>query len=171
MIAALIAAAVAAATPTPDYGIAEGQCRPHETGPAAVVTVEGLRDRTGKLRLELYSPVDGEFGGDDRDLVRDGKVFRRAVMPIPASGPVEMCIRAPHAGEWALILIHERAGRKKFDPFMDGAGFSGNPRVGKKKPPAAEARIEIGRGPTPTAIRLNYLHGLFQFGPIKDPVT
>ena len=171
LAAVLLAAAPAAAAPLPDYGIAEGQCRPHETGPAVVATVTGLKDRHGRLRLELYAPVEGEFGGDDRDLVNAGKVFRRVVLAVPAGGPVEMCIRAPRAGEWALILIHERSGKKKFDPFNDGAGFSGNPRVGKKKPPVEAARIAIGPGLTPITIRMNYYHGFLQFGPIKDPVT
>ncbi len=170
VVAALVAGG-AAAQPAPDYGIADGQCRAHETGPAAMVTVTGLKDRTGLLRLELYSPVEGEFGGDDRDLVQNGKVFRRAVTSVPATGAVELCIRAPRAGRWSLLLIHARAGTKKFDKFRDGAGFGGNPRVGLGKPKAEAVAVTIGSGPTPISIRMNYLHGILNFGPIKDPVT
>ena len=167
----LVALALAAANPlpsapVPDYGIAEGQCRPHEAGPAIVATATGLKDRKGTLRLELYAPVEGEFLGDDRDLVRDGKVFRRTVLPVPASGAVELCIRAPRAGDYALALIHDRAGKKKFSLTSDGIGFSGNPKLHGSKPHADEARIAIGPGVTPIGIRLNYLHGLLQFGPL-----
>ncbi len=171
MIALLIAAAVAGAmpeAPVPDYGIAEGQCRAHEPGPAVLVMAEGLKDRTGTLRLELYSPVEGEFLADDRDLVRDGKVFRRAVAPVPAAGPVELCVRAPHAGHWALALIHDRAGAKKFKLSSDGIGFSANPRLGLSKPKAEAAEIAIGGGVTKIAIRLNYRRGLLSFGPIDE---
>ncbi len=177
MIALLVAAAVAAAAggnwpeaPVPDYGIAEGQCRAHESGPAIVATATGLKDRHGTLRLELYAPVEGEFLADDRDLVRDGKVFRRAVIPVPASGPVELCVRVPHPGDWALALIHDRGGSKKFKLSTDGIGFSGNPHLGLSKPKAEAAEIAAGPGVTRINIRLNYRHGLLSFGPIDDPV-
>ena len=156
------------AAPVPDYGIAEGQCRPNERGPAIVATAVGLKDRRGSLRLELYAPVEGEFLGDDRDLVRDGKVFRRSVLTVPASGPVELCIRAPKAGDWALALIHDRAGTKKFKLSTDGIGFSGNPHLGLTKPKAEVATIAIGPGVTRIGIRLNYRHGLLSFGPLDD---
>ena len=168
ILALLAAAALQAAAPVPDYGIAEGQCRPNEKGPAIVATATGLKDRTGTLRLELYAPIEGEFLGDDRDLVRDGKVFRRTVLPVPAAGPAELCIRAPHAGEWALALIHDRAGSKKFKLSSDGIGFSGNPHLGLSKPKAEAATVAIGPGVTKISIRLNYRHGLLSFGPLDD---
>lgn len=168
MIAALIAAAVAAATPVPDYGIADGQCRAKESGPAVLVTALGLKDRAGKLRLELFAPNDAEFLADDRDLVDAGKVFRRSVILVPAEGPVELCVRAPHAGTWSLALVHDRAGLKKFKLSSDGIGFGGNPHLGLAKPHAEAAEVEIGPGVTRTSIRLNYRRGLFAFGPIDD---
>ncbi len=170
MILLLAAAAAAVAVaPVPDYGIAEGQCRPNEKGPAVVATAVGLKDRKGTLRLELYAPVEGEFLGDDRDLVRDGKVFRRAVLPVPASGPVELCIRAPKAGDWALALIHDRAGSKKFKLSSDGIGFSGNPHLGMSKPKAESAEVAVGPGVTHINIVLNYRRGLLPFfGPIAE---
>lgn len=173
MIVVALAAALAAANPlpsapVPDYGIVEGQCHPHEAGPSIVVTAVGLKDRTGTMRLELYAPVDGEFLGDDRDLVRDGKVFRRTLLAVPASGPVDLCIRAPRPGEWALALIHDRTGSKKFKLSSDGIGFSGNPRLGLSKPKADVATIAVGPGVNRISIRLNYRHGLLSFGPLDD---
>jgi uncharacterized protein (DUF2141 family) len=173
MIAVLAAAILASATampeaPVPDYGIAEGMCRPHEKGPALLVTAAGLKDRTGKLRVELYAPNDAEFLADDRDLVRDGKVFRRTVIDVPAAGAVELCVRAPHTGTWSVALIHDRAGAKKFRLSSDGIGFGGNPHLGLSKPHAEVSEIDVGPGVTRSAIRLNYRHGLFSFGPIED---
>jgi len=154
--------------PVPDYGIADGECRKNERGPAIVATAVGLKDRSGTLRLELYSAVDGEWLDDDRELVRDGKVFRRAVMPVPATGPVELCVRAPHAGQWALALVHDRAGSKKFKLSTDGIGFSANPHLGFAKPRAQSAAIAAGAGLTRIAVRLNYRKGLLSFGPLDD---
>lgn len=171
MIALLVAAVTAAAAPVPDYGVVEGQCRPHEKGPALIVTAAGLKDRSGRLRLELYAEKEGEFLADDRDLVRDGKVFRRAVLTVPAEGPVELCVRAPHAGTWSVALVHDRAGMKKFKLSSDGIGFGGNPRLGLSKPNAEAAEIDVGPGVTHAAIRLNYRRGLFSFGPLDGDDT
>lgn len=155
--------------PVPDYGIADGQCRAHDKAPEVVVNAVGLKDRHGTLRLELYAPVDGEWLKDDRDLVRDGKVFRRTVLPVPASGAVELCIRAPAAGSWSLALIHDRMARKKFSLSNDGIGFSGNPHLGLSQPKAEAAEVKVGPGVTRLDIRLNYRHGLFSFGPLDEP--
>lgn len=171
LLATIAAAAVHSlpAAPVPDYGIADGQCRSNERGPAIVATATGLKDRGGSMRLELFSPVEGEFLADDRDLVGDGKVFRRAILTVPADGPVELCVRVPHTGAWALALIHDRAGAKKFKLSSDGIGFSGNPRLGLAKPKAKAAEVVAGAGLTRIAIRLNYRKGLFAFGPLDDP--
>lgn len=170
MIALFVVAATAAvaANPVPDFGIADGQCRAHERGPAIIVTAQGLKDRTGTLRLELFAPNDAEFLGDDRDLVRDGKVFRRAVLAVPPEGPVELCVRAPKAGTWSLSLVHDRGGKKKFSLTRDGIGFGGNPKLHGAKPHAEEAVVVVGPGLTPANIRLNYLHGFLAFGPLED---
>lgn len=42
---------------TPDLGKAGAACRPGESGPALIVVVDGLRDRKGLLKLELYPPT------------------------------------------------------------------------------------------------------------------
>ncbi|USI72061.1 DUF2141 domain-containing protein [Sphingomonas morindae] len=162
MIPALLLAA-AAAMP---LGVAEGRCRADEPGPALLITVEGLKDRRGALRAELYPARDGDFLADDSVLLRQGKSFRRAVEPVPASGTVRICLRAPAPGTYALAVIHDRQDGGAFSLLHDGIGFAGNPRLGMAKPKAAEAAITVGEGLTPTAVVMNYRRGLFSFGPI-----
>ncbi len=72
---------------TPSLGVAEGQCRPNERGPAIVVTVTGLRDRRGELKLEVYPANERDFLADDNLLIMAGKTFRRAYRTIPAADP------------------------------------------------------------------------------------
>ncbi|MDB5670727.1 MAG: hypothetical protein JWO25_1686 [Alphaproteobacteria bacterium] len=151
---------------SPDLGKAEGQCRPGEPGPAFLVRVEGLKDRVGRLKLELYPANDHDFLQDDNVLIEEGKTFRRVESTIPRSGPVDLCIRAPGPGRYALTLLHDRDSNRKFGVTVDGIGFAGNPRLGWAKPKAAAAAAGIGSGPARLTIVLNYRSGLFSFRPI-----
>lgn len=158
MIGALLSSVALASSPS--LGKAEGACHDPETGPAILVEATGLKDRKGLLRLELYPARDGDFLADDNVLVEAGKSFARVDMPMPQAGPVQICIRAPRAGSYALMLLHDRNGNLKFDLSSDGVGFPGNPKLGWSRPKAANATIAVGAAPVKTAIRLNYLHGL-----------
>ena len=95
-------------------------------GPAIRVTVDGLKDRTGELKLELFPANDADFLKDDRDLIKEGEFFRRVRLPTPASGPIVLCIRVPTPGPYALLFTHNRDGKNKFNLWQDGAGFPTN---------------------------------------------
>lgn len=153
---------------TPDLGKAEGQCRPNEHGSAYLVGVAGLKDRKGRLKLELYPANDTDFLADDNILLSAGKTFRRVEVPVPAAGPVELCVRAPGPGNYALSLLHDRDANRRFTFSMDGIGFARNPRLGFSKPRAAAASAPVGSGPARITIILNYRRGLFSFGPPKE---
>lgn len=145
---------------SPDLGKKEGQCRAGEQGPSLQVAVEGLKDRRGNLKLEVYPANDADFLADDNVLLSAGKVFRRVEQAVPPSGPVHLCIRVPQAGTYAVSLLHDRNGNRKFDWTIDGIGFSGNPKLGWSKPKAASVAIAAGAAPTPLAIVMNYRSGL-----------
>lgn len=145
---------------TPDLGKAEGRCRANERGPAFLVTVNGLKDRRGKLKLEVYPANDDDFLADDNILISAGKTFRRVEVDVPAGARPELCIRLPRAGPYAVSLLHDRNANRKFNWRSDGIGFAGNPRLGMSQPDAAEASAVAGEGPTRITITLNYLRGL-----------
>lgn len=166
MIAMLM---LAAAIPSsPDLGKAEGRCRASENGPAFLVEVKGLKDRKGRLKLELYPANDTDFLADDNVLVAAGKPFRRVEEAVPATGPVQLCIRAPGPGTYALSLLHDRDANRRFSISVDGIGFAGNPKLGWSKPSAAAASATVDSGPEHIVIIVNYRRGLFSFGPIKE---
>src|SRR5262245_14189689 len=90
---------VGAVTGSPrELGKAEGRCRADEAGPALLVSVVGLKDHTGNLKLEVYPPNDPDFLQDDATLVNAGKTFRRVEVPVPAGAQPQLCIRIPSAG-------------------------------------------------------------------------
>ena len=152
---------------TPDLGKAEAACRVNETGPAVLVLVTGLKDREGRIKAELYPANDDDFLADDNLLIMAGKAFRRVETPVPPSGPVQLCLRVPGPGAYALSVLHDRDANRKFGLSTDGVGFSGNPKLGLSKPRAASTRFVAGAGLTPVTLRMNYRRGLFSFGPLK----
>jgi len=151
---------------TPDLGTAEGRCRPNESGPAFLITLAGLKDRRGRVKVELYPNNDEDFLQDDNKLVAAGKTFRRVEMDVPQSGPVVLCVRAPAPGTYTLSLLHDRDSNRRFGLSTDGVGFPGDPRLGWSKPPAANARATAGNGPTRITVTMQYRKGLFSFGPL-----
>ena len=110
----LLLAAGPALRSTPDLGKAEGRCRAGESGPALMVEAVGMKDRTGKMKLEVYPANDQDFLADDNVLVAAGKTFRRVEVDTPDSGPVVLCVRIPGPGTYAVTLLHDRDSNRKF---------------------------------------------------------
>jgi uncharacterized protein (DUF2141 family) len=146
------------------YGDAAA-CAPGASGPAVLAYFDGLKDRKGKIRLELFPDNDKDFLEDDFVLTNAGKVFKRIEMATPQSGPVAVCMKIPRAGRYTMAMIHDRDGLRKFSFSIDGIGFPGNPKLGWSKPKAAKAVVNIGPGLTTMHVILNYFRG-FGFGPI-----
>lgn len=164
-LAALPALAAMPAQAAPVLGDAAA-CASGSTTPALLAWFDGLKDRKGKLRLELFPSNDQDFLADDMVLEAAGKAFRRIEVPTPPAGPVALCIRAPRAGRYSFAMIHDRDGKRKFSFSVDGAGFPGNPKLGWGKPKAAKAAVTLGNGVTEVHVRLNYFSGL-GFSPVK----
>jgi uncharacterized protein (DUF2141 family) len=135
-------------------------------GPAIQANIVGLKDRIGEVWLELYPATEADFLRSDEALLAEGKTFRRARSPLPASGAVSICVRVPRPGRYALLLRHNRVGKDKFSLLSDGAGFPSNERLGRSKPKHSQALIEAGPGITVANIRVQYLRGLGGFGPL-----
>jgi uncharacterized protein (DUF2141 family) len=136
-------------------------------GPAIQVDVFDLKDRQGQLKLELYPANDADFMRPDFELVAAGKVFRRVTVAAPAAGPVALCIRVPRPGRYALLFIHSRRAQDKFDFWQDGVGLRSNTRIGRARPQAANAAVDVGAGVTVLNIHTQYLHGLGGFSPAE----
>ncbi|UZK64902.1 DUF2141 domain-containing protein [Sphingomonas sp. M1-B02] len=163
----LIAAIAALAMPSAAAAQADpldGSCA-IGSGPTLRVNIIGLKDRTGRLKLELYPGNEADFLKDDREIKREGKQMRRVWSATPAAGPVTLCIRAPSAGQWALLFTHDRDGKNKFNFWQDGAGFPSNQRLGRSRPKVRQALVNIPAAGGQITVRAQYLKGLGGFGP------
>lgn len=156
----LLAAAAPTIPSTPDLGKAEGRCRAGESGPAFLVGINGLKDRSGNLKVEVYPATDGDFLADDNVLVSAGKTFRRVEVDVPASGTPVICVRVPAAGRYGVMVLHDRDSNRKFGWRTDGIGFAANPKLGLSKPKAAKASATAGNSPTRIDVVMNYQRGL-----------
>jgi uncharacterized protein (DUF2141 family) len=136
--------------------------------PAIRANIVGLKDRTGELKLELYPANKDDFLKDDRDLLKEGKVFRRVRVATPGTGPVSLCISVPHPGRYALLFTHDRDGKNKFNFWTDGAGFPSNKKLGRARTEVNEATIDVPDGVATTTIVAQYLRGFSGFGPVGN---
>lgn len=159
---------IAAPIPSvPTLGVAEARCVIGDFHASVIVTAVGLKDRQGRLRVEVYPADPADFLADDNLLVAAGKTFRRAEIQIPQNGPAQVCVRLPGSGTYTMAVIHDRDSNRKFGALYDGIGFPGDPRLDWSKPTAAAASFVASSGVTSIRVTLNYRRGLASFGPIK----
>lgn len=168
--APLVAAALAVPAPGAAGAILGSDAAACEAGagPAIAVNVLGLKDRKGRMKLELYPANASDFLRDDRDLEKEGKVFRRVWADMPLAGPTELCIKVPHPGTYTLFFTHDRDGKNKFNFWTDGGGIPSNKRIGASKPKFSDAIVEVGAGVTVISITAQYLRGLSGLAPLKN---
>ncbi|MEK9678041.1 MAG: DUF2141 domain-containing protein [Rhodospirillaceae bacterium] len=131
----------------------KGQSAEKTPGSAAelTVTVDGLRNDQGLLRLAIYNnPEDFPEGKDTGD----------ADVPIKAGVAVAKFMRLI-PGRYAIAVHHDENGNKDMDTFLgfplEGFGFSNNAKAGISGPPDfEEASFDVGAADT--AIRLTIVY-------------
>jgi len=133
--------------------------------PAMLVRIEGLKSRTGTLRVQSY-------GGDPARYFDKGAYLERVEVHVPPTGPIDVCMPVPHPGTYAISVRHDADGHGGTDVHNDGGGFSGNPNLSlfdvlfKRKPSPAQVQVRV-TGVTTVPVKLNYVHGT-SVGPIRQ---
>ena len=153
MFAALLMTLLA---PAQALGPDAAKCAPGG-GPAMLVNVTGLKDRSGIVRVR-------SFGGSPSNYFSKKHVAQRVYVPTPASGPVRVCIPVSAPGWYAVDVRHDTNGNGDTDR-ADGGGASGNPHVTLfdvllgRKPSAETVRVYVGSGVTTVPVTMMYLRG------------
>ena len=131
-------------------------CQPRAAMQVAV-RIEGFRNRSGNVRVRLFGDPPSTYFDKRRTVAR-------IEMPVPPSGPVEICVRAPGPGVYAIDVRHDQNSDGRTDR-RDGGGASGNPRVSLvgmllgRKPAPATVQFRVGAGTTVVQVTLMYLEG------------
>lgn len=131
-----------------------------EGHPALLVSVNGFKQRTGKLRVQLY-------GDDPKTFLAKGARLKRVDLPVTPAGPMNVCVAVPHPGTYAVSVRHDVNGDNARGDWSDGGGFSNNPSLSllHLKPSLAQTAINVGNGVKTVNVTLLYRHGL-TIGPV-----
>jgi uncharacterized protein (DUF2141 family) len=127
-----------------------------------IVNVTGFKQRSGKLRVQLYAARSS--------FLDKGAWLERVDVAVPASGTASICVPVASAGKYVVSVRHDVNGNGKSD-MKDGGGFSGNPDVklsdliSKRKPSLAKTSFTVGDSTAKVNVVLNYVRGL-SFQPI-----
>ena len=127
------------------------QCAPGK-GPAVLVNVRGVKEASGKIRVQSYPASPGAWLAKGRWLHR---VESRA-----NADSVSICIPVPSEGKYGIAVRHDRNGNGKTDISQDGGGFSNNPSISilnLGKPSVNKVAFDAGPGITRITVNLKYM--------------
>lgn len=134
----------------------EEQIRPcfakDSTGARALVTVLGVENKEGNIRVQIYSDDPEEF-------LESGKKLLRVDVPV-SSLEMQVCITFPSAGTYAMVVMHDRNANGRADILTEGFGFSRNPKLLFSKPDHDEVAFSVPEGVTEMDVSLNYMFRL-----------
>jgi uncharacterized protein (DUF2141 family) len=124
------------------------------TGSAILVNVNGFRERTGSVRVNVYGSNPSRF------LAR-GQYVRQVNVPVTGGGPMRICVAVPSAGRYAVAVRHDLDGNGR-SGWSDGGGFSRNPSVSllSLRPSYDSVAFNVGRGVADVNVTLLYRYGL-----------
>lgn len=121
-------------------------------GPAVLVNVRGVKESSGKVRVQSYPASSGAW-------LAKGRWLHRIESPASA-GSMNICIPVPAEGKYGIAVRHDRNGNGKTDISQDGGGFSNNPSISilnLGKPSVNKVAFDAGPGITRITVNLKYM--------------
>jgi len=126
--------------------------------PAVLVHVAGLKNGSGKVRVQAYGPGAANY-------LKKGEWAGRVDVPLGGRRSVDVCLPLPAAGHYSVAVRHDSNANRKSD-WNDGAGFSRNPRLSLLgRPSFGDTAVAVQRGPARIRVVINYRQGM-TVGPI-----
>jgi len=121
-------------------------------GPALMVTVDGVKSSTGKMRVQSYRATADDWMEKGRWIYR---------IEVPAKeGTMTFCMPLPKAGSYGIAIRHDANGDNDTDIFGDGGGMSNNPSINVfnlGKPSYKKTAVTVGDDVVSIRIRMRYM--------------
>ncbi|MGB3378640.1 DUF2141 domain-containing protein [Allopontixanthobacter sediminis] len=126
------------------------KCAPG-AGPAVKVTVNGIKQSSGKIRVQSYN-------GTKADWLEKGRWLARVEAPAK-SGTMVFCVPVPSSGTYGIAVRHDVNGNGKTDIREDGGAMSNNPSINifnLGKPSYQKTAFNAGSGVTSISVTMKY---------------
>ncbi len=121
-------------------------------GPAVMVTVDGIKSSTGKVRVQSYRATASEW-------LEKGRWLNRIEAPARA-GTMRFCMPVPAAGSYGIAVRHDANGNGETDLTKDGGAMSNNPSINifnLGKPNFRKTAISVGSDVKAIRIQMRYM--------------
>lgn len=120
-------------------------------GPSVKVTITGIKQSSGKIRVQSYN-------GTKADWLEKGKWLSRIEAPAK-SGSMTFCIPVPSSGTYGIAVRHDVNGNGKTDIREDGGAMSNNPSINifnLGKPSYQKTAFNVGSGVKSITVAMKY---------------
>lgn len=121
------------------------------SGPAIMVTVDGVKSSVGKMRVQSYRATHDEW-------LQKGRWLNRIEIPA-RQGTMTFCLPVPGAGSYAVAIRHDVDNDNDTDLFGDGGGMSNNPSISifnLGKPSYKKTAVTVGSDVKSIRIQMKY---------------
>jgi len=120
-------------------------------GPAVLVTVDGIKASTGKVRAQIYRATAADW-------LKKGRWLNR-VESSAKTGSMSFCLPVPASGNYAVAVRHDLDGDGETDLMGDGGAMSNNPSINifnLGKPSVTKTSFAVGDGVKSIRIQMRY---------------
>jgi len=122
------------------------------SGPAIEVTVAGVKNGSGTVRVQTYRATSSDW-------LQKGRWLSRIEVPARA-GSMTFCVPVPAAGDYALAVRHDVNGNGETDITIDGGAMSNNPSINifnLGRPSVSKTAFAVGNGVKAIRVQMKYL--------------
>jgi uncharacterized protein (DUF2141 family) len=126
------------------------QCR-GGNGPAVLVTVDGIKASTGKVRAQVYRATAADW-------LKKGRWLNR-VEGSARTGSMSFCLPVPSSGDYAVAVRHDLDGDGETDLMGDGGAMSNNPSINifnLGRPSVSKTAFAVGDGVKSIRVQMRY---------------
>ncbi len=117
-----------------------------------LVTINGIKASTGKMRVQSYRATPSEW-------MAKGRWLSRIEVPAKA-GTMTFCMPLPSTGTYGIAVRHDVTGNGRTDLTSDGGGMSNNPSINVLnlgKPSYTKVAVPVGQSVKSIFIDMRYL--------------